>query len=191
MIMSLCRIHGVFIFFVLLACMGLSVWAFTAGLVPKAEKLLDGIIRLAASTVPEITVRNGKAAIKAEEPFHIKIPGAESVMVMIDTREGRREEILRELAEVEDGAVLTRDSIIIKNNRQTRIVPLNKEMNLVINAGTLTQLKKTYFPTVVAVVTGAAGVYFLLAKLLQALLMALVPYVVGERSSEPLSYGNS
>ncbi|MFH0826225.1 MAG: DUF1189 family protein, partial [Pseudomonadota bacterium] len=85
----------------------------------------------------------------------------------------------------------TRDSIIIKNNRQTRIVPLNKEMNLVINAGTLTQLKKTYFPTVVTIVTGAAGVYFLLAKLLQALLMALVPYVVGERSSEPLSYGNS
>ena len=100
---------------------------------------------------------------------------------MIDTREGKMKEALNALNDVKGGAVLTRDSLILKNQRQLRILPLDDFPDMTLNAAELRVLIREYVPMVVTWCWALVITYFLFMKPIQILLLAMIPYF-GARS---------
>jgi hypothetical protein len=151
--------------------------------VENAVQRYDGVF-------PEITIENGIATVKGEQPLYVNT-GDPNLVIVIDTSEGKEKEYVNYLGKAQDGAALTRNSVVVKNQGQTKEVPLKDMPNIVISSKSLEKLLKEYGPWAARVLTFAVFFYFLFAKPIQLLLMALFALFLAKILSVTLPYGKA
>jgi len=178
-------------FLVFLCC----VAAAAAALVFWASERLDHLVTVVTAhydqLVPTLTIRSGRASITQEQPYYIGGGPIEGLVLVIDTRPEERERVGKYLEKADTGAVLAEDRLVVKNGHQIRKISLKGLPDLVLNAASLEALATRYKPVAIKVLTAAAIVYFFLAKLFQALIFALIPFVVARSRSTLLTYGEA
>lgn len=188
---SLLKVHGFLIFLLIVALAALSALALVTSAKPLLNKTLETAITKYGELFPEITIIDGRASIRDKEPHVVDFRPNGDAMVVIDTRKGKQPHIVRKLAEVRSGMGLSRHSLIIKNHRQIRILPLRNVPDMVVNAERLEKLKQRYLGPALWIGGLTLGVYFFFAKLVQALVFALFPHLLSRRFSAPMSYGQA
>jgi hypothetical protein len=187
---SICRIPAIAVVLVLLGCAGLSAWGLFSWFWPKVGTVLEHVVGTYDAVLPEITIRDGKASIREQQPHFIDL-GEKDLVVVIDTRENKQKDALDYLKDVSTGAVLARDSVFTKSQGQIRIIPLTGIPDLVVNSRNLKALLDEYLPTVTWVFILVVILYFLIVKPLQALIFALLPQVAARSYSVALTYGEA
>lgn len=187
---SICKMPALVVAVVLLACAGLSAWGLFSWFWPKVETISEYAVDKYDALLPEITIRGGKAAIREQQPHFIDT-GEKDLVAVIDTREGKEKDALDYLKEASVGAVLTRDSIVIKNQGQIRIIPLEGAPDLVINSKNVKAILSRYLPLASRLVLLAVIFYFIVVKPLQAIIFALLPYFAARSYSVALTYGEA
>jgi hypothetical protein len=187
---SICKMPAIVIVLVLLVCAGLSAWGLFSWVSPKVETVLEYIVGTYDSLLPEITVRDGKASIREQQPHFIDL-GDKDLVIVIDTREDKQKDALDYLKDVSTGAVLTRDSVVTKSNGQIRIIPLKEMPDIVVNSRNLRALLDDYLPLAKRLFIVVVILYFLIVKPLQAIIFALLPHVVARSYSTALTYGEA
>jgi hypothetical protein len=141
--------------------------------------------------LPEITMKNGQASIRVEQPFRLDALAKEGVLVAIDTREGKLKEALQYLKDAKAGLVLTRDSLVVKNEKQIRVLPLKDFPDITVNSAEIRALIEKYLPMVVQWVWILVIAYFLFAKPTQLLILGMIPYFGARAYSVDLTYGEA
>jgi hypothetical protein len=188
---SLCRTPAVVVVLVFLACVGISTWGFVHVVSPKIDSFLDRIAHGYDRYLPQITIHNGHASIKEKQPFVVSALKKEGTFAVIDTRPGKEQEALNYLKRVRRGLVLTRDNLVVKNPQQVRIFALKNLPDVVLDSKSLRTMKDRYFPDVLKIGTILLGFYFLVAKVLQILVLALIPYFGARFSANAVTYGEA
>ena len=138
---------------------------------------------------PEITILDGKASIKEKQPYLIEIPDDPNMLIVIDTRETPDPKPFSHLRDKSAGIVLSRDSLLIKNNDQLTSMKLTNFPDFVLNSQSLTENLTYYRNTIFMILIGAVLIYYFLSKSIQTLISALAIFVVIRRFSFPLSFG--
>lgn len=187
---SIAGSHAVISILILIACIAVSTLGLTRVVVPEVSSLLDEAAEKYDAFLPEITVRGGQASIKTEEPYYVEL-GTKDVALVIDTREGGSKNALNYLRTVQTGAVLTRDSLITKNQHQIRVIPLQGLPDLTLNSGEIRYLIERYHPMLTRWIWTAIICYFCLSKPVQLLVLAMIPYFGARSYSVNLSYGQA
>jgi hypothetical protein len=155
---------------------------------PKVDAVAAHIAKSYDDFMPEVTISNGKASIKKQQPYFVEQLEDEHVTVVIDTRENKLPEALGYLKNAETGVALTRETIVIKTSEGMRMIPLKGFPDMVLNSGLLLDIVDQYLPMVFRVAAVVAAIYFLIAKLVHALILALVPFLWARYSSASLTY---
>jgi hypothetical protein len=187
---TIVRLPALVIILIATVLLGLSAWSLLNFGEKHAQRLLDLILDQYDAYVPEITVKNGQASIRQPQPYQIDI-GTKDVIIMIDTREGNQGEALNYLKDVVTGAVLTRDSLVTKNQGRIQVLPLKDVPDIVLNSATLRDLKEEYFPLIVKIGAVAAITYELFAKCFEIFMFALIAYLTARLMKGAISYGLS
>ena len=86
---SISRSHWIVVVCVLLALAGLSAWGLVSSTKPMVERFLNEKIDQYDTFLPEISIREGRASIREEQPYYIEKDKVGKVVVVIDTREGK------------------------------------------------------------------------------------------------------
>ena len=176
---------------VFLICVGLSTWNIVSFYEPKVEKFLDYAIGQYDTMMPEITIEKGKAHIKNKQPIYLNDDPEKGAIVVFDTRPEAQKEILDRAKESDKFIALTQDYFIAKDGPQNRILPLKNIPDMTVNAELLDKFMNEFYPTVVIWSTIAVGIYYLVAKIIQILIMALLFYLITQRSTVLATYGQS
>jgi hypothetical protein len=188
---SLIKTSGLIVALILVGCSLLSAWAFISYVKPKAGTILDQIVSKYDAFLPEITLRNGQASIRGTQPYFVDTRGEKDLALVVDTREEKQKDALDYLKDVSNGVVLTRDSLITKQEGQVRIIPLKGMPDFEMNSRTLQELAARYAPQAAGIAWGAVIAYYLTIKLLQVLIFALVPYLALQSYKVPFRYGEA
>jgi len=188
---SICGAPAAVIVLIVAACIGLSSWGLTTYIVPALGHFAETWAAKYDSLFPEITIRNGQASIREKQPYIVEGLGDKDTLVMVDTREGKDQEILDQLKKVSVAAILTRDNFVIKNQQEIRWFPLKDMPDMVVNSTHIQDFLREYLPKVNRLIVIAIVLYFLFAKPLQILLLALIPYLAARSYSVELSYGQA
>ncbi len=186
---QLINIKGIIIVIILAIAIGLCSWAMISVGGQQVQRFLDTLVEKYDSIFPEITIRNGQASIREQQPYFVDT-GDPDVTIVIDTREGKQAEALNYLKNVNTGAVLSRDVITTKNRGEIRIIQLKDLPDMVLNSSTMRDMTQEYFPWVMKVGIILVILYFIIVKSFQAIIFALVPYFI-VRSKLPLTYGEA
>ncbi len=187
---AICRLPVIVVVLVLLACAGFSAWGLYSWLWPKVETTVQFVVDKYDALVPEITIHDGTATISAPQPYYVKT-GDKNVAVVIDTRENKEKDALDYLKGVQAGAVLTRESVVTKSQGQIRILPLKNAPNFVMNSRNIRALFTRYGPIATRLVILVLVIYFLVVKPLEAIILALIPYLGARSYSVRLNYGEA
>ncbi|MBM3298708.1 MAG: DUF1189 family protein [Deltaproteobacteria bacterium] len=185
------KTHPLVFIGILVACLIAATWGLIAVAAPKAQALLLRVADKYDAYLPEIVVKNGKASIKREEPFFVETFGERDLAFIIDTRQDGVNKAMDYLKEAKVGAVLTRDSLVTKNQRDIRVFPLTGIPDLTVNSAEIRALTEEFLPHVVRWAWVVLLSYFLFAKSLQILCMALIPFFAARAYSVTLKYGQS
>ncbi len=185
------RLHGLVAALIVTVCIGVSSWSLMSALVPEAKRVLNGIADQYDTYLPEITIKNGHASIRREQPFRFDELAQEGMMVVVDTREGKQKEALTYLKDAQTGLVLTRDSLVVKNQRQIRILPLKDLPDMTVNSAEIRAVIQQYLPMVVQWVWILVIAYFLFAKPIQLLILGMIPYFGARSYSVDLTFGGA
>jgi len=176
---------------VLAACIFLSAWGMVSYATPRVADLMHRLAAKYDSMLPEITIENGRASMKGEQPYHVDMGPARDAAIVIDTREGKEKAALEYLKDVEAGIVLTRDSLVTKNDNQVRTIPLKGMPNIVLNSRSIEELADLFLPQLSTAAWLLALIYFTVVKSLQALVLAMVPYFGARAYLVPFTYGKA
>ncbi len=187
-------------FFGCVVLSALGVEALLASYVPAVERFTDQVLDKYDAYVPEVRIRNGKASISQAQPYFLDTAGAKDVAMVIDTNIEGIGHALKYLKGVSNGFVLTRTTVVTKNNNQINSFALVKVPDMDLNAAFLRAMKDRYFPALMPGMafwssSGAtayflmAVFYYLFAKMFQVLIFALVPLLSAARCSVKLDYG--
>ena len=187
---SICKLPAIAVVLILLVCAGLSAWGLYSWVWPKVGTVLEYVVGTYDALLPEITIRDGQASIREQQPHFIDT-GDKDLVAVVDTRENKQKDALDYLKDVSTGAVLTRDSVVTKSQGQIRIIPLKGIPDLVVNSRNLRAFLDEYLPTVTRIFILVVLLYFLIVKPLQALIFALLPHVVARSYSTALTYGEA
>lgn len=185
---SICRIHWIAVVAVVVAIIAVSTWTLASLVIPRAESILDLVIDKYDAYVPEIAITGGEAFVEVEQPYFIDVGGPQNGVFVIDTGMEEAGAALEYLKDADNGMVLTKNALVIKNNRQYRILPLKDIPDFVVNGSTLRELKGRFFPLAVTIVTVCFALYYVVSKLVQVFLFALIPYLGA--SSQGATYGD-
>ncbi len=188
---SMTRTHGLVAGLIVVVCIGVSSWGLMSALVPKADRVLHSLAEHYDTYLPEIKIKNGQASIRGEQPFRLDALEKEGVFVAIDTREVKLKEALNYLKDAKNGVVLTRDSLVVKNEGQVRILPLKDFPDLTLNSAEIQALIQRYLPMVVQWVWIVVITYFLFAKPIQLLILGMIPFFGARSYSVDLTYGDA
>jgi hypothetical protein len=187
---SLLKVPTILVLLIIGLCAGLSALGILWWAEPKARSLLNQAVSHYDTYLPEITIHGGLASIKKPQPYHVNFGQGRELPIVIDTREGRENDGVNYIRDAKSGFVLTRNSLITKNDGQIRIVPLKDMPNVVLDSRSLQALADQYFPVVEKAAAGAVVTYFLFSKPTQILILALIPYLWA-RSRAHLTYGQA
>jgi hypothetical protein len=188
---SLIKTSGLIVALILVGCSLLTAWAFISYVKPKVGTIFDQIVSKYDAFLPEIVLRNGHASIRGPQPYFIDTRGEKDLALVIDTREEKQKDGLDYLKDVANGVVLTRDTLITKQEGQIRIIPLKGMPDFELNSRTLQELAARYAPQATGIALGAVIAYYLAVKLFQVLILALVPYLALRSYKVPLRYGEA
>jgi len=186
---SICKIPAIVVVLILLVCAGLSAWELYSSFWPTVDTALKELARRYDAKLPEITMRSGKAEIRGQQPHFIVKD--KSLVLVIDTREDRQKDASDYLKDVSDGAVLIRDSVVIKSKGQIQAIPLKWIPDFVFNSQNLKTLLNEYLPMVTRLLLLVLLLYFIVVKLLQAIIFALLTYFASRFYSVALTYGEA
>lgn len=185
------RVHGLLAALIVTVCIGVSSWSVMSALAPKVDRLLNGIADQYDTYVPEITIKNGHASIRREQPFRFEEAAREGLIVVIDTREGKEKEAFTYLKDAKTGLVLTRDSLVVINQGQTRVFPLKDLPDITVNSAEIRAVIHRYLPMVVQWTWIPVITFFLFAKPIQLLVLGMIPYFGARSYSVDLGYGGA
>jgi len=188
---SIIRTPTLLVAFVLAACIGLSAFTATSMLTPTVDKVVDYGIRMYDDIFPEVTIRDGKASITKQQPYLIDKIDEKYFTIIIDTRDGKQGEAMNYLKNAETGLVLTQDAVVTKNNGQIRIIPLKDMPDIVLNAALLRDIADKYLPMVKPAIAIVAIIYFAIVKIIQMLILALIPFLWARSSKTHVTYGQA
>jgi hypothetical protein len=183
------KLRTLFVIGIVIVVVGLSTWGMVFWGGAQLREFVDLAIDKYDTYFPEITIKNGKASIKEKQPFIVDL-GDNEVSVVIDTRDSGKN-ALDHLKAFPSGAVLTQDSLFVKSRNETRIVSIKDMPDMVINSLSLRDFADEYFPLLMRIVAVALIVYFLIAKLIQALVFAFIPYFAARSRNLPLGFGGA
>jgi hypothetical protein len=187
---SIAKTHVVVAILVLAGCIAVSSLAVTGVIVPSTEGFIREIAEKYDAYLPEIRIQNGKASIKGESPYSVDL-GAKEIVIVLDTREEGVKQALNYLKPAEAGAVLTRDSLVTKNQEQIRIIPLKNMPDVTLNSLEIQAMADRYLPSVTWWMWVAVICYFCFSKTIQLLLLGMIPYFGARSYSVALSYGEA
>jgi hypothetical protein len=188
---SLSKIPAIVAALIFLFCVCLSTWNILSLYKPKVDKVVDQTIGQYDTVLPEIMIKKGKASIKEEQPFFLNDDTKKGPIIVIDTRPGAQKELMARAIDSKKFVALTQDFLIVKDERQYRTLPLKGIPDVTVNAELIEKLKNQFYPATVAAVTIIIGIYYLFAKLIQILILALPFYWLTQRTAVPLTYGQS
>ncbi len=186
----ICGLSTAKILLVLLGVIALSSLTAIFISAPKIEKVVLHIVDKYDSFLPEIRIRDGHTSVREKQPYYVDV-GDPEVAIVIDTRDGMQKQAMDYLKEVSGGAVLTRDTLIMKNRADTRIISLKDMPDIEINSEALRDLLGKYWPLAMRLAAVLIVLYFLVVKPLQVLIFALVPYFGARFFNVPLTYGEA
>jgi hypothetical protein len=191
----MCRVPVILVIVVLVLCAGLSTWGLMAATTKAIKFLVNDAVAKYDVLFPEITIKGGQASIREKQPYYVDIFGGKrknkDLVMVIDTREDKEKDAMDYLKDAQSGAVLTRSTVVFKNQHKTQIVPLKGIGDIVINSGTIKDLSTKYVPMLIEWAAVIILFYFLLAKPAQALLLAMIPYFAARSYGADTTYGQS
>jgi Protein of unknown function (DUF1189) len=187
---SITEMHPIVILLILVAAIALSTW----GLVLTGGKKLEvwvhrGVDKYDAY-LPEITIKHGQASIQGKQPYFVKT-GEKNFVAVIDTREGEQNGARNYLKNAPEGVVLTRTNIAVKDHDKIQIIPLKEVPDMVLNARNLRKIERNYMPKVLRLGAILVTFYYIFAKVLQMLVLGLIPYVAARSYNVKLAYGQA
>ncbi len=166
----------------------LSSWSMILSLTPGVELFLEKIESSYDSTIPEISIKNGKASIKERQPHYITSSYDKDVTLVIDTREKKQREAYELIRETPYGIAITKDFMVFKNHDQLSEISFRDLPDMVINSTTLLGALREYSPKIWFIAWTVFICYFLVAKTAQICLFALIPMIITKRLSCPIPY---
>ena len=69
---SIARTNALISLFIVSVCVGIASWGFMSALVPQGESLLNQMADKYDAYFPEITIKDGHASIRLEQPYRIE-----------------------------------------------------------------------------------------------------------------------
>lgn len=166
----------------------LSSWSMILSLTPRVELFLEKIESSYDSTIPEISIKNGKASIKERQPHYVTSSFDKDVTLVIDTRDKKQREAYELIRETPYGIAITRDFMVFKNHDQLSEISFRDLPDMVINSTTLLVALREYSPKIWLIAWTVFICYFLVAKTAQICLFSLVPMIITKRLSCPIPY---
>ncbi len=166
----------------------LSSWSMILSLTPGVELFLEKIESSYDSTIPEISIKNGKASIKERQPHYITSSYDKDVTLVIDTREKKQREAYELIRETPYGIAITKDFMVFKNHDQLSEISFRDLPDMVINSTTLLSALREYSPKIWFIAWTVFICYFLVAKTAQICLFSLIPMIITKRLSCPIPY---
>ena len=173
---------------ILAVCVGVELLACAYGLIPRLERDLIWMADKYDAYFPEITIQDGRASIKEKQPYYIENFGDSGVVLIIDTTVSSYDDALKYLKNVGYGAMLTRSAIVNKDGSGIKVVSLKDAPDMVINSENIRKAIDRLSPIVKTWGLAFLAVFFLLTKLLQALSMALIPFLGARLFHNPLPF---
>ncbi len=175
---------------IILVLVGISSWNIISFGGQRLQVFAEEAVRRYDGVFPEVTVDKGFASISGEQPFTVNT-GDPNLVVVIDTREGKENEFLNYFGTAQNGAALTRTSLVVKSQDRIQVFPLKDLPNIVINSKSLEKLLSEFEPVVSRILAAAVFFYFFIIKPIQLLLMALFALFLAKILSTPLLYGKA
>ncbi len=192
---SMCRMPVILVIAVLVLCVGLSTWGLMSAATKAVKFLVNEAVTKYDVLFPEITVKDGQASIREKQPYYVDLFGGKrknkDLVLVVDTREDKEKDAMDYLKDTPSGAVLTRKTLVFKNQNQMRVVPLKDMPDMVVNSRTIREVTAKYVPTLIQWAVVTILFYFFLAKPAQALLLAMIPYFAARSYAADATYGQS
>jgi len=134
--------------------------------------------------VPEITITDGQVLINEPQPYFIREPDSNKIIAVIDTTGS-----IESPADANAFFLLTNNSIITKNDFETRSFDLSQVKSFTVNSATITRwlniIKKFLVVIMYPVVLLSSYAY----RIIQALIYAAVGLLFASLCKVSLSYG--
>jgi hypothetical protein len=188
---SICMMKRSVLVMVVLSCIGVSVISLVLGVFPRVENILMTLAAKYDALFPEITIRNGHASIREKQPHFLDNFDEKDILAVIDTRVGSQNEAMNYLKGAKVGAVLTATTIIIKNDEEIRIIPLQEVPDMVLNSQNIKSAFEELLPRMTHWAIILVAIYFMMVKPLQIIVLALLPYWVAQLYSVALTYAQA
>lgn len=185
---SICIMNKGALVVIVLACVVVSVMSVVWGVFPRLENGMIALVAKYDAIFPEITIRNGHASIREKQPHFLDSFDQKDLLVVMDTRPESQNEAMNYLKGAKVGAVLTARTIIIKNDQEVRIVPLQDLPDMVLNSQNIRSSLEEFIPRITLWATILVVIYFTMAKSVQVFIMALLPFWGSQFYGEPLPY---
>jgi hypothetical protein len=154
----------------------MSVWY------PKLTAYARDEVPKIAAKVPAIEIKDGIATADVEQPYIIRDPDSGKALFVIDTTGATTEP-----PEVPSG-LLTRDSLIIRDENKVQTLPLKELPPMSINPGTVQaafdKIVGMFWPVGLPI----AAIVWMILRLLQMLIYGLLAMAVGSGVRPPLGF---
>ena len=138
---------------------------------------------------PEITIVDGKAAIKEKQPYFVTTPPELNLTLVIDTRDKPDPRPLSLLKDSLTGVVLSRSLLIVKNHEEMTTIKLENFPDLTVNSQTISEALRNYRSMMIFSLLFAALIYYGISKTLQSLISAMAISLVVRYFSIQISLG--
>ena len=175
---------------IILVLVCISSWNIISFGGQRLRVFVENAVQRYDSVFPEVTIDKGLASISGRQPLNVNT-GDPNLIVVIDTREGKEDEFPNYFGTAQNGAALTRTTLVVKSQNKIQEFSLKDLPNMVINSKTLAKLLSDYGPTVGNVLAAAVIFYFIIIKPIQLLLMALFALFLAKILTTPLLYGKA
>ncbi|MFI5330810.1 MAG: DUF1189 family protein [Desulfobaccales bacterium] len=185
------RISAVGALLIVLGCGALSSWGLVTRGLPALATSMSQLAAKYDAVFPEITFRDGKPSIREKPPYFVHAFDLKNLALVIDNRETRLASLMNDLSNVKHGAVLARETLVVKIGGQTRILPLPQIPDMVLNSRIIEQFIRERFPQVTKYLTVLIVLYGIAVKLLQILILGFAFYYASRLCSVSLTYGES
>ena len=191
LIKALQRMPAVGTLVIVLGCGALSSWGLVTRGLPRLVTYMDQLAAMYDTVLPEITFRDGKPSIREKLPYLVHSFGVKNLALVIDNREIRLASLLNDLSNVKYGAVLARETLLVKIGGQTRILPLPQITDMVLNSRIIKQFIRERFSQATKYLAVLIVLYGLAVKLLQIVILGFAFYYASRLGSVSLTYGES
>ena len=191
LIESIRRMSAVGTLVIVLGCGALSSWGLVTRGLPALATSLGQLAAMYDAVFPEITFRDSKPSIREKPPYFVHAFSVKNLAIVIDNRETRLASLLNDLSNVKYGAVLARETIVVKIGGQTRILPLPQIPDVVLNSRIIEQFVRERLSQVTKYLVLLIVLYALAVKLLQILILGCAFYYASRLCPISMRYGES